>query len=215
MKWLLIGDVHGNLPALEILLKKEKGNFDFIICHGDVVNYGPWSNECVQLLDSIDNAVCLKGNHETYFIEGCYPGTHPVAKAYFAQCFPKFSESNRIKGYKEFFPLGSFQVQHTILNQYIFADTPIDEITVQKNYIIGHSHQQFERIIGEHLLINTGSLGQNRKYINIADYLLFDDVKQKISLRNFIYDIDVVIKEMEKRDYSTVCLNYYKNKDRA
>lgn len=36
-------------------------------------------------------------------------------------------------------------IQHTIGNQYIFADTDISNIEIDSNYLIGHSHQQFER----------------------------------------------------------------------
>ena len=46
----ILSDIHGNLPALEIVLKKIK-NYSKIIFLGDIVNYGPWSNECVQIID--------------------------------------------------------------------------------------------------------------------------------------------------------------------
>ena len=64
MKYLICGDIHGNLPALELMLQREKNNFDQLICHGDVINYGPWSDECVLLLNTIKESVLLKGNHE-------------------------------------------------------------------------------------------------------------------------------------------------------
>lgn len=43
MKALLISDVHGNLPALEAVWKKE-GNSDAVYCAGDLVDWGstPW-----------------------------------------------------------------------------------------------------------------------------------------------------------------------------
>ena len=54
MNYYFLSDIHGNLPALELALK----NIDkesTIIFLGDIVNYGPWSEECVQLIDTIDN----------------------------------------------------------------------------------------------------------------------------------------------------------------
>jgi len=51
VKVLVISDVHGNLPALERVLDNNN-DVDLVISLGDVVNYGPWSNECVQLLQA-------------------------------------------------------------------------------------------------------------------------------------------------------------------
>ena len=56
-------------PALENVFKTES-NVDGYINIGDVVNYGPWSNECVELIDSLDNCYNIKGNHEVYFEKG-------------------------------------------------------------------------------------------------------------------------------------------------
>ena len=66
MKYLIMADIHGNLPALEKTISKEEVNGYLIL--GDVVNYAPWSNECVDLLSSLDDCICLMGNHEEYFI---------------------------------------------------------------------------------------------------------------------------------------------------
>ena len=49
----VFGDVHGNLIALEKLFEIEKGTTDLFISHGDIVNYGPWTNECIALLKEI------------------------------------------------------------------------------------------------------------------------------------------------------------------
>lgn len=215
MRWLVFGDVHGNLPALEQLLFKEKGNYDRIICHGDVVNYAPWGNECVQLLAGLENSICLKGNHEAYFIEGAYPGTHPVAKAFFSHCYPRFREFQPLSEYGLSSSAGVFLVQHTLLDKYIFEDTDIHDAGLTGNFIIGHSHQQYERILPGLRLINTGSLGQNRAFINVADYLIYDDISEAVELKHFIYDIESVISAMEAEGYNELCLNYYRNKRRA
>ena len=77
MKVLVISDVHGNLPALEIVLHKNK-DVDLIISLGDVVNYGPWSDDCVKLLNTIEDSILLKGNHEIYFLSGTYNGSNII-----------------------------------------------------------------------------------------------------------------------------------------
>ncbi|WP_202924428.1 metallophosphoesterase family protein [Flavobacterium phycosphaerae] len=82
MKIIIFGDVHGNLVALEELFRLEKTESDAFICHGDVVNYGPWTNDCIQYLKEISNVTLLKGNHEKYFIDGLYDGTNEIAQAF-------------------------------------------------------------------------------------------------------------------------------------
>jgi predicted phosphodiesterase len=215
LKWLIFGDVHGNLPALEKLLATEKNNYDAIVCHGDLVNYGPWSNECVQLMSGLSNAILLKGNHEVYFTEGVYPGTHLVAKAFFSYCYPSFTEFDLIGKYEMSRQVGIYTVQHTIKDEYIFSNTLLTTYDITQNYIIGHSHQQYRRFVGNYKLLNTGSLGQNRNFINVANYILYDIEKETIELKHFVYNIDVVINKMESAGYSDLCLSYYRNKKRV
>lgn len=63
MRYLVISDIHANLPAFEAVLEDTKGQYDEVWCLGDVVGYGPHPNECVELLASLD-AVCVAGNHD-------------------------------------------------------------------------------------------------------------------------------------------------------
>ena len=85
MKFAFLSDIHGNLPALEIALK-ESGNVDGYFILGDVVNYGPWSNECVQLINTLPNCIKILGNHEEYFIEGKCDCENYLANNFFNHC---------------------------------------------------------------------------------------------------------------------------------
>ena len=170
MKVALLSDIHGNLPALEKVVSNTK-DLDSYLVLGDVVNYGPWSNECVEFLDNLRDCIKLKGNHEDYFINGsCFSNNH-LAKEFFSVCFEGFNKTSLIKDYSDHHILGDFTCIHTIEGEYIFEDT---DIKIEKNYIIGHSHQQYEKIIDKFKIINPGSVGQNRKFINeICRYLVF------------------------------------------
>ena len=64
MRYAVFGDVHGNLPALELFLKSVEKSVDGYICTGDIVNYGPWSKECVERIRTLQNLTCVSGNHE-------------------------------------------------------------------------------------------------------------------------------------------------------
>jgi putative phosphoesterase len=216
MKIVVFGDVHGNLVALEKLFTIEKKDTDVFVSHGDVVNYGPWSNECVQFLNEQKNCHLLRGNHEDYFISNKYPGHHPIAKAFFEFCYPKFDMSliDTINKYETDLGFGNFIIQHTISDKKIFLDTNVSDIDINKNYIIGHSHQQFQREINKFKLINTGSLGQNRKFINQSCYIILDTVKNSVELKSFTHDIDKLINKMKADRYPDICIKYYQSKER-
>jgi len=211
MRYLICGDIHGNLPALEIMLLKEKNNYDQFICHGDVINYGPWSDDCVKLLNTIKDPILLKGNHEHYFLNGFYDGTNEIAKTFFEYCYSRFSQFELINKYGDSFQIGNYKIQHTILNKSIFIDTKIE--TIDQDYIIGHSHQQFTRFIGDKRIINTGSVGQNRTFINCIEYIIYDDTKNYIRLSNQIYDHHIIINKLKSESYPEICIDYYKNKN--
>ena len=119
MKTLLFSDVHGNLPALERMLSVET-NCESFICLGDVVNYGPWSNECVELVCSLPNSKLLMGNHEDAFINGFYPGKNRIAQQFFDHNIEIFKEFDAIKNFLQSCKIEKYTCQHTIFDQYIY-----------------------------------------------------------------------------------------------
>jgi predicted phosphodiesterase len=60
----VFSDVHGNLPALEVVLKDiEKRGIHQKFCLGDLVDFAPWGNEVIEKIKSL-NIPCLLGNHD-------------------------------------------------------------------------------------------------------------------------------------------------------
>lgn len=60
----IFSDVHGNLPALQTVLKDIKArNTDQIYCLGDLVDFAPWTNEVIELIKT-SQIPCLMGNHD-------------------------------------------------------------------------------------------------------------------------------------------------------
>ena len=212
----VFGDVHGNLIALEKLFQIEKNETDLFISHGDLVNYGPWSNECVAFLKSVSNITLLKGNHEEFYINGYYKGENEIANAFFDFCFPKFNPDliKEISTYQEKTTIPNFTIQHTIFDQYIFADTNLTN-KVDKNFIIGHSHQQYHIKNNNFDIYNTGSLGQNRSLLNLSCYLKIDTVKKTVVLKNFIHNTYQVIQQMKSDKYPKICIDYYLSKNQV
>jgi predicted phosphodiesterase len=60
----LISDIHGNLHALESVLRSvDRESPDELWCLGDLVGYGPQPNRCCELVAERAD-VCLIGNHD-------------------------------------------------------------------------------------------------------------------------------------------------------
>ena len=210
MKLAVFSDVHGNLPALKAMLN-DTGVVDGYISLGDVVNYGPWANECVEVIAGLPNVIMLRGNHEEYFLAGKYDGTNEVAKAFFDHCYPVFTPTDLIANLPADYKLNNFTFSHTINNQYVYADSTI---TLDSNYVIGHSHHQFKIEQLPFVLYNPGSVGQNRKYINVINYLLLETETMECEFKSLTYDESLVIQEMRTRNYPQLCIEYYDNKER-
>jgi predicted phosphodiesterase len=210
MRILIYSDVHGNLPAFEQMLK-EAGTCEAYISLGDLVNYGPWSNECVDLALSLPCAKLIMGNHEEAYLQGSYPGTNVLVQQFLNKTIPSFTKINLIKKFLPDYILGNFVCTHTIQNSYIYPDT---NVQLDKNYIIGHSHHQFKYQSNDCVLYNAGSVGQNRKYINAANYLVYDADTAGIVMQQVVFNVDIIINEMKARHYPEACVKYYSQKER-
>jgi predicted phosphodiesterase len=207
MKYLICSDIHGNLPAFEKMIEVEK-DYDQFICLGDIVNYGPWSNECVDLALTLPNALIIKGNHEEYFIDGFYP-KEGLVNDFFNQTYPLFDRLSQIKTFPKYSQLNKFTLIHTINDLSIYPDT---HIKLDNNYIIGHSHHQFKYEDNNFTLYNVGSVGQNRKYINVINYILFDSQTNIFELKQTNYDVNQIIDKMVSLNYPQMCIEYYNSK---
>jgi len=210
LKIAFFSDIHGNLPALEIAVKKS-GKVDGYYILGDVVNYGPWSNECVQMLETLPNCIKILGNHEDYFINGKCESENYLANEFFNHCYADFNLVSTIQAYKKEAQFKDFICTHTIEDKYIFQDT---DLKLVNNYIIGHSHRQYKIDRNGFTLINPGSVGQNRQYINEINFLTYNTTIENLDFQSVLYDVDVVINQMEKMKYPKVCLDYYRSKPR-
>ncbi len=64
MKIAIISDIHGNLEALQEILKDIKyKKVNKIFCLGDIIGYGPCPRECLQVIKK-NAEIILRGNHE-------------------------------------------------------------------------------------------------------------------------------------------------------
>jgi predicted phosphodiesterase len=210
MRVAVFSDVHANLIALDALLAQVEGRVDAYLCLGDSVNYGPWNDECLERIAGLPNITMLEGNHERLFRgDDEVTGEIPLVQAFFEASRASFRRSDLIEDLPTCVELGSFLCVHTIDGRRIFADTDIE---VSRDYLIGHSHNQFSVTRGGYTIVNPGSVGQNRNRIDHVDYALFDTERATFAFASVPYDITRFLAELEARGYPRICIEYYERK---
>ena len=177
----VISDVHGNLPALEAMLKKfDSIGCDSIINLGDVIGYGAFSRECLDLLLSRKDIKNVLGNHERLYLRGVenvvVPFENKLIENHHKQIHSILGE-----GYKEIVAEFPFQIDESIFGhritflhyarkdnrflKQIFEPTK-EQLDEMFDYVdaeivlFGHEHTPMSSF-GNKAYVNVGSLGCN------------------------------------------------------
>jgi predicted phosphodiesterase len=151
MKYGILGDIHGNLSALNAVLEHlDADGIDTLISVGDVVGYGAAPSQCIALLRE-RRAVVVKGNHDAACVNELDERTfNPYARAAVAWTRTVLGPEDRrwLKDLPLVATLEHCQVAHGTLHHpelfdYIFslsdADPSLDEMT-RPVCFVGHSH---------------------------------------------------------------------------
>jgi putative phosphoesterase len=168
-------DIHGNLPALEAVLREvETSGVDRILVGGDVLP-GPMASECLARLMNLDLPVqCIRGNGDREVIAptGAVPEAYRESLRWNAeQLRPEDAErlarwpltvrvdADDIGGvlFCHATPRNDFEIFTRLT-----PEEPLLEIFGGLGVSIavcGHTHMQFDRTIGEVRVINAGSVG--------------------------------------------------------
>jgi predicted phosphodiesterase len=96
MRIAIVSDVHGNIEALEAVLKKldELGSIDKYVCLGDVVGYGADPEACCNRIRSLAE-VTLLGNHDAAVAGRMdYSYYYDAAREALDWCVERLSASN-------------------------------------------------------------------------------------------------------------------------
>ncbi len=206
MKIAFISDIHSNLPALNKVLEDIPKNVDKIVCTGDIIGYGPWPKECVDIIkDTCDFVV--QGNHDrqVHYPEkysqnkGAYEGLK-YALSELSKSDVKWLQSLNEKQYiKNYMIVHSHPVQTDL---YVY---PSDFKSMGKyikdfdGLIMGHTHKQHAEYTKENkLIINPGSVGQPRDGDSRAAYAILDAEKNEVQLNRVEYDIEKTINKIKE-----------------
>lgn len=152
----LLGDVHGNLEALEAVLQDmDERNLRSAIVLGDIVGYGPNPDECIDVLKATSFRF-IRGNHDQATALGrAGKGFSKSARWAIDWTIPRISEENRawLGSLDHYIKTPDFWAVHgaprdpTFLNAYVYESTYIKNLDFMKSAGIpicfhGHTHIQ-------------------------------------------------------------------------
>ena len=196
----VISDVHGNLAALKAVLELLDGEgCEEIIHTGDVVDIGPYSRECLDLLLSRKDVTCLLGNHDRDFAvnQSQVRNLSHVPTEHKQQVFATLTEELRQRvrqlplyvtrncgGSKLLFCHYAFKQEPFSIDKYPFQPIVIpptakefDEIFAGVDadaVFFGHKHEPCD-IMSERLYVDVGSVGCHPEPKARAIVIEYDD----------------------------------------
>lgn len=198
MRIAVLSDIHGNLQALEAVLRDaQQRGVEGMVHLGDLVGYGPKSEEVVQRVRAED----LAGVVGNYDLAVCHldadlgqalylkPSLSAVGRATYLWTRDHVGEETRT--FLRSLP-AQLRVEEGDLaclfthgsperpNEYLLPDTPdarlqeLFEGTGAQVLVVGHTHVAQVRRVGESVLLNPGSVGRPKDGDPRASYLILD-----------------------------------------
>ena len=216
MKYAVIADIHGNLDAFQVVLEDARAQkCSHYCCVGDVVGYGGYPKECLDIVRAM-NMPCVKGNHDEYCSsEEDLEGFNPHAAEAVIWTRKQLTEDDRkwLRDLKYIRLVASFSMVHATLDQperwgYVFdklmaaasftyqntgvcffGHTHVPVAFIRDSVVRGGTYSKFKVEPGRKYFVNVGSVGQPRDNNPKAAYVIYDLQEGSIEIRRLDYDI--------------------------
>ena len=182
MKIAVLSDVHGNVPALRAVLDDiARWQADALIVNGDLVSRGPYSLDCLRLVQArYPAARYTTGNHESYVLRCADTPPDPDSPTFDVDRFADWTVRQlgaaveEIRSFTDHIDLtdldggASVHVTHGsrlgnrdgVSASVADADLPAKLGTPRDLFIGSHTHKPLLRQFNGTLVVNTGSVGQ-------------------------------------------------------
>jgi putative phosphoesterase len=177
MRVAALYDIHAMPWALEAVLAEVDA--DAIVIGGDFLG-GPYPEETLRLIEALENATLVRGNADD-------------ADPRFAS-LPLTVELDGVV-YCHATPTSNLPATTAI--------TPDEDVRAMfgehGTFVIGHTHHQFDRRIGDLRVVNAGSVGMAYEGEVAAFWAVVDDGES--SFRKTPFDIDRAVRELRASDW--------------
>ncbi|MFP3593596.1 metallophosphoesterase family protein [Chryseobacterium sp. SIMBA_038] len=240
MQIAIFSDVHGNLPALEVVLNDigQRGIHQKF-CLGDLVDFAPWGNEVIEKIKNL-NIPCLMGNHDER-IAFDIP-VIPLIKHSEEETAARFLAIDHSKKYitkankkylselpfhlKLNYKIGkkhwNIQLMHSSLesNDTYLYESENDEVFTnllndsQSDIIImGHTHLSFKKYFNGKWAINSGSVGRSREENRLASYVILTLDEDHITpeIIQLEYPLEKVAQKIEESEIPNYYASFLRN----
>ncbi len=203
MRVAALYDMHANLPALEAVVA-ELDDVDAVVIGGDVV-WGPWPQETMDLLRSLDGDVrWIMGNADRDVfdrVDGTWKETNDWCADRLSDEHLAFLRSRPATTSIDdvLYCHGSPRNDTDLIT----VITPPERITQwcadvhERTIVCGHTHGQFERTVGALRVINAGSVGEPFGDRGAYWAIIGDDIE----LRFTTYDVDATAAAIVETGY--------------
>ena len=221
----IFGDIHGNLPALEAVLADiDKRGLTTLYCLGDLVGYGTWPDEVIDLIRAREMPVIM-GNYD----QGVGNSSDDCGCAYKTeddrergrQSIAWTNAHTRAdnKAYLRTLParialqLGAHQVllvhgSPRKINEYLYEDRPEHSMErimdgIEADVLVcGHTHLPYHRTLSSgRQIINAGSVGKPKDKNPAACYVVLsagDDNALQVEFVRVPYDVEKAAQAIEE-----------------
>ncbi len=210
MRYAVLSDIHGNLEALEAVLRRlESEGIESYISLGDIVGYGADPSECIRLVRSLNPLFSIAGNHD-WGVAGTFDLGGLSADARTAALWTREKLERPEMEYLKSLPVTYGDKNFTLVHGSLVKPEEFDYILTKSDAIasmrlmtgpllfVGHSHAPAVYSLegGSKRIVNTGSVGQPRDRDPRASFVIYDDDTADIRTIRVDYDIEKARKKI-------------------